>query len=73
MNGMGDDPGFQKLKVLQPISQYEAFSGVTSMVSSQSPRIMMPDLRRLQEELKPSNTEKGDGQPFNSSTKRGLL
>ena len=60
-NELQDDESYAHITVLQPISQF-----ATQQPNDWSPaelwhRILMPDLRRLREVIKPSKTDQGDG------------
>jgi hypothetical protein len=63
-NELEKDESYAHITLLQPISQ-SASKDLTSWPKANlRTRILMPDLRRLSEVIKPNKTDQGDGWAF---------
>ena len=60
-NELENDESYAHITVFHPVSQ-SVIDIRNSRLSTNSPsRVMMPDLRKLRESVKPSKTDRGDG------------
>jgi hypothetical protein len=60
-NELKDDESYAHITVFQPISQSVAHSLKHYSSTDVWLRILMPDLRRLREVIRPNKTDQGDG------------
>lgn len=61
-NELQEDPSFANISVLLNLGQYDTSgSSVRLRLTDILSRVLMPDIRRLRELIKPSHTNRGDG------------